>query len=177
MRSANSRGLPSFFVLRQENSDPIDTTALEIPNLDITKSMNVGKPPPKKEKRTRKGPQKITFPLLEVPIRLLRRKEFHPSEHIRYAMKMRDQPCFKHSFHIKKFASVDLSAYSKIESWKLDGNDSDCCSWDGVECDHDTGRVIGLNLSSSLSEVDFAQFLTTTKINHISNIQKYGQPS
>ncbi|KAI8558071.1 hypothetical protein RHMOL_Rhmol04G0060000 [Rhododendron molle] len=56
---------------------------------------------------------------------------------------------FKESFFINEFASVDLSAYSKIESWKLDGNTSDCCSWDGVECDHDSGRVIGLDLSSS----------------------------
>ncbi|XP_058211415.1 receptor-like protein 6 [Rhododendron vialii] len=56
---------------------------------------------------------------------------------------------FKHSFHIKKFASGDPAAYPKTESWKLDGNTSDCCSWDSVECDHDSGRVIGLDLSSS----------------------------
>ncbi|KAI8558072.1 hypothetical protein RHMOL_Rhmol04G0060100 [Rhododendron molle] len=53
---------------------------------------------------------------------------------------------FKHSFHIKKFASGDPCAYPKVESW---GNASDCCSWDGVECDHNTGHVIGLDLSSS----------------------------
>ncbi|XP_058211417.1 receptor-like protein 7 [Rhododendron vialii] len=56
---------------------------------------------------------------------------------------------FKHSFDIKKFASGNPSAYPKVESWKLDGNASDCCSWNGVECDHDTGRVNGLDLSSS----------------------------
>ncbi|XP_058211408.1 receptor-like protein 6 [Rhododendron vialii] len=56
------------------------------------------------------------------------------------------QCLFKHSFHVKKFASGDPSAYPKVESW---GNASDCCSWDGVECDHDTGRVIGLDLSSN----------------------------
>lgn len=56
---------------------------------------------------------------------------------------------FKHSFVIKKFASSNPSAYPKVESWKHDVNSSDCCSWDGVECDHDTGRVIGLDLSSS----------------------------
>ncbi|XP_058211407.1 receptor-like protein 7 [Rhododendron vialii] len=53
---------------------------------------------------------------------------------------------FKHSFHIKKFASGDPSAYPKVESW---GNASDCCSWDGLECDHNTSHVIGLDLSSS----------------------------
>ncbi|XP_058201526.1 receptor-like protein 6 [Rhododendron vialii] len=58
---------------------------------------------------------------------------------------------FKHSFVIKKFASGDPYAYPKVESWKLDGNASDCCSWDGVECDHDTGRVTGLDLNSRSS--------------------------
>ncbi|XP_058211422.1 receptor-like protein 6 [Rhododendron vialii] len=57
---------------------------------------------------------------------------------------------FKRSFDIKKFASANNpSAYPKIKSWKLDGNASNCCSWDGVECDHNTGHVIGLDLSSS----------------------------
>ncbi|KAI8566603.1 hypothetical protein RHMOL_Rhmol02G0053600 [Rhododendron molle] len=57
---------------------------------------------------------------------------------------------FKHNFFIDKYASVDPSAYPKLESWKLlDGKSNSCCSWDGVECDHDTGHVIGLDLSSS----------------------------
>ncbi|XP_058211277.1 receptor-like protein 7 [Rhododendron vialii] len=56
---------------------------------------------------------------------------------------------FKHGFVLDKFASADPSAYPKVESWKLDGSSNDCCSWDGVECDHHTGRVIGLDLSSS----------------------------
>ncbi|XP_058202579.1 receptor-like protein 7 [Rhododendron vialii] len=57
---------------------------------------------------------------------------------------------FKHNFVINKFASVGPSAYPKLESWKLlDGKNNGCCSWDGVECDHDTGHVIGLDLSSS----------------------------
>ncbi|CAL5393857.1 unnamed protein product [Camellia sinensis] len=57
---------------------------------------------------------------------------------------------FKHSFFINKSASGDPSAYSKVESWKkFEGKSSDCCSWDGVECDHDTGHVVGLDLSGS----------------------------
>ncbi|XP_058202576.1 receptor-like protein 7 [Rhododendron vialii] len=57
---------------------------------------------------------------------------------------------FKHNFVIDKFASVDPSAYPKLESWKLlDGKSNGCCSWDGVKCDQDTGHVIGLDLSSS----------------------------
>ncbi|XP_062081243.1 receptor-like protein 50 [Humulus lupulus] len=34
----------------------------------------------------------------------------------------------------------------KTVSWK---NGTDCCSWDGVSCDHISGHVIGLDLSSS----------------------------
>ncbi|XP_057463274.1 receptor-like protein 7 [Actinidia eriantha] len=56
---------------------------------------------------------------------------------------------FKHSFFINEYASRDRFAYPKVKSWKLQGNTSDCCSWDGVECDHNTGHVIGLDLSSS----------------------------
>ncbi|GMP53489.1 hypothetical protein CsSME_00018936 [Camellia sinensis var. sinensis] len=56
---------------------------------------------------------------------------------------------FKHSFFINKSASSDPLAYPKVESWRLEGKSNDCCSWDGVECDHHTGHVIGLDLSSS----------------------------
>ncbi|XP_058202185.1 receptor-like protein 7 [Rhododendron vialii] len=57
---------------------------------------------------------------------------------------------FKHNFVIDKLASVDPFAYPKLESWKLlDGKSNSCCSWDGVDCDQDTGHVIGLDLSSS----------------------------
>ncbi|KAM7481225.1 hypothetical protein LguiB_005808 [Lonicera macranthoides] len=55
---------------------------------------------------------------------------------------------FKQSLSIRRFASGDPFAYPKVASWKL-GRDSDCCTWDGVECDKDTGHVIGLVLNSS----------------------------
>ncbi|KAJ8753547.1 hypothetical protein K2173_022788 [Erythroxylum novogranatense] len=45
-------------------------------------------------------------------------------------------------------ASNDTFTYPKTESWKIDG--SDCCSWDGVECNKLTGRVIGLHLGNDL---------------------------
>ncbi|KAJ4829264.1 hypothetical protein Tsubulata_050383 [Turnera subulata] len=52
------------------------------------------------------------------------------------------------SFIIDRRASADdPAAYPKSEGWKLDG--SDCCLWDGIECDDITGNVIGLDLSSS----------------------------
>jgi Leucine-rich repeat (LRR) protein len=56
---------------------------------------------------------------------------------------------FKESFIIKESASYyDLNC-KKVASWTVEGDKSDCCSWDGVECDVHTGHVIGLNLSSS----------------------------
>ncbi|KAJ6315990.1 hypothetical protein OIU78_019295, partial [Salix suchowensis] len=56
---------------------------------------------------------------------------------------------FKQSLVIHESASSDPSAYPKVASWKVDGESRDCCSWDGVECDRDSGHVIGLDLSSS----------------------------
>jgi Leucine-rich repeat (LRR) protein len=57
---------------------------------------------------------------------------------------------FKESFIINKSASSFLPKYcKKVVSWTLEGDKNDCCSWDGVECDEDTGHVIGLDLSKS----------------------------
>ncbi|XP_030937013.1 receptor-like protein 7 [Quercus lobata] len=43
-------------------------------------------------------------------------------------------------------AQLCETSYPKTASWK---EDKHCCSWDGVECDKNTGRVIGLDLSYS----------------------------
>ncbi|XP_061998419.1 receptor-like protein 7 isoform X2 [Rosa rugosa] len=58
---------------------------------------------------------------------------------------------FKHSFTINASASGLEGAYPKVLSWKQaqGGNNTSCCTWDGVECDEKTGHVIGLDLSSS----------------------------
>ncbi|XP_060667868.1 receptor-like protein 7 [Ziziphus jujuba] len=55
----------------------------------------------------------------------------------------------KNSFVIDKHASVYERAYPKVLSWKYEGENTSCCSWDGIQCDEDTGHVIGLDLSSS----------------------------
>ncbi|KAG2722069.1 hypothetical protein I3760_02G112500 [Carya illinoinensis] len=55
---------------------------------------------------------------------------------------------FKESFIINQSASGYPSAYPKVSRWKLD-QISDCCNWDGVECNKDNGHVIGLDLNSS----------------------------
>ncbi|CAN6701775.1 unnamed protein product [Malus baccata var. baccata] len=58
---------------------------------------------------------------------------------------------FKESFTIDKSASESPFAYPKVASWAREGdqNQSNCCSWDGVECHTESGRVIGLDLKSS----------------------------
>ncbi|KAH7576627.1 hypothetical protein JRO89_XS01G0120300 [Xanthoceras sorbifolium] len=56
---------------------------------------------------------------------------------------------FKESLAINKSASGDPSAYPKTTHWNLEEDSSDCCSWEGVKCNEDTGYVIELDLSSS----------------------------
>ncbi|CAL5328232.1 unnamed protein product [Camellia sinensis] len=51
---------------------------------------------------------------------------------------------FKQQFSFNKSASDCDRSYPKMESWK---EGSDCCSWDGVECDNNTSQVIGLDLT------------------------------
>ncbi|KAK2648268.1 hypothetical protein Ddye_015757 [Dipteronia dyeriana] len=56
---------------------------------------------------------------------------------------------FKESLSINKSASSDdPSAYSKTARWNLE-EDGDCCLWDGVRCNEETGYVVELDLSSS----------------------------
>jgi Leucine-rich repeat (LRR) protein len=56
---------------------------------------------------------------------------------------------FKKSFIINESASSYRLNCQKVASWTVEGEKSDCCSWDGVECDEHSGHVIGLHLSSS----------------------------
>ncbi|RXH93395.1 hypothetical protein DVH24_013971 [Malus domestica] len=66
------------------------------------------------------------------------------------ALMRRSPPCCnsKDSFTIDKSASSD--GYPKVSSWKpAEGENSTCCSWEGVKCDEKTGHVIALDLGSS----------------------------
>ncbi|KAK6279708.1 hypothetical protein POUND7_019975, partial [Theobroma cacao] len=56
---------------------------------------------------------------------------------------------FKESFIVNSSASDSDDAYPKTNSWEVEGESADCCSWNGVECDNNTGHVIGLDLGSS----------------------------
>ncbi|KAL7193367.1 hypothetical protein ACSBR2_025056 [Camellia fascicularis] len=55
---------------------------------------------------------------------------------------------FKQQFSFNKYPYYGYCdhSYPKMESWK---EGSDCCLWDGVECDNKTSQVIGLDLSCS----------------------------
>ncbi|XP_030936567.1 receptor-like protein 6 [Quercus lobata] len=55
---------------------------------------------------------------------------------------------FKESFIVNSTCGGPYD-YPKVASWMLEGENNSCCLWDGVDCDDDTGHVIGLNLSSS----------------------------
>ncbi|XP_024189672.1 receptor-like protein 6 isoform X1 [Rosa chinensis] len=77
---------------------------------------------------------------------------------------------FKQSFVINKSASVDGS-YPKISSWKSTRDPkSNCCSWDGVECDEKTGHVIGLDLSSSCLYGSFSSNNTLFSLVHLQHL-------
>ncbi|KAK9993344.1 hypothetical protein SO802_023047 [Lithocarpus litseifolius] len=57
---------------------------------------------------------------------------------------------FKESFIANPSTCLVPYAYPyKVASWTLKGENSSCCSWDGVDCDEVSGHVIGLNLSNS----------------------------
>ncbi|XP_062153659.1 receptor-like protein 9DC3 [Alnus glutinosa] len=56
---------------------------------------------------------------------------------------------FKESLVINQSASPFLYCKKNVSSWTVEGDKSDCCSWAGVECDEDTGHVIGLDLSNN----------------------------
>ena len=77
---------------------------------------------------------------------------------------------FKESFVMNMSASSDPWAYSKVSSWTLqEGNNSNCCSWAGVECDEFTGHVIGLDLSSSWL---FGSIDSTSSLFHLVYLQR-----
>lgn len=58
---------------------------------------------------------------------------------------------FKRAFFSESLCeSYDYLVTAKLESWQAaKGEAGDCCAWDGVECDEETGRVIGLDLENS----------------------------
>ncbi|KAK9226204.1 hypothetical protein WN943_011251 [Citrus x changshan-huyou] len=57
---------------------------------------------------------------------------------------------FKQSLTVVQCSFDDYpSAYPKVASWSQEEKNSDCCLWDGIKCNEDTGHVIRLDLTSS----------------------------
>lgn len=79
---------------------------------------------------------------------------------------------FKESFVVdNSINGCDPFAPSKIDSWKLFHGEriSDCCSWDGVECDEETNHVISLDLSSSCL---FGSINSNSSLFHLLQLRK-----
>ncbi|XP_056173606.1 receptor-like protein 6 [Syzygium oleosum] len=74
---------------------------------------------------------------------------------------------FKRSFRTDKTDS--RCVYPKVHSWSMDGS-GDCCSWDGIECDEVTGRVIALNLSSSCLSGTMSPNTTLFRLVHVESL-------
>ncbi|KAJ9679020.1 hypothetical protein PVL29_021054 [Vitis rotundifolia] len=94
--------------------------------------------------------------------RILAKKPHH-SQVLSYPRILQQQ-----SFLIGQRASDDPSAYPKVAAWKSEGDDSDCCSWDVLECDKDTGRSSCLYGSINFSSAFFrllSSFLTLRSLN------------
>ncbi|XP_039174330.1 receptor like protein 22 [Eucalyptus grandis] len=74
---------------------------------------------------------------------------------------------FKRSFRTN--TTDTQCVYPKVHSWSLDGS-GDCCSWDGVECDEVTGRVIALDLSSSCLSGTMSPNTTLFRLVHVKSL-------
>ncbi|KAB2033059.1 hypothetical protein ES319_D05G422400v1 [Gossypium barbadense] len=80
---------------------------------------------------------------------------------------------FKDSFSITEDASSDCNEiaghkfYPKTNSWK---EGTDCCSWDGVTCDHLNAHVIALDLSCSWLYGNFPSNSTLFLLPHLQKL-------
>ncbi|KAJ6887656.1 receptor-like protein 9DC3 [Populus alba x Populus x berolinensis] len=73
---------------------------------------------------------------------------------------------FKESFSINSSASGRCQ-HPKTESWK---EGTDCCSWDGVTCELETGQVTGLDLSCSMLYGTLHPNSTLFSLHHLQNL-------
>ncbi|XP_017647777.2 receptor like protein 28-like [Gossypium arboreum] len=95
-----------------------------------------------------------------------------------YASSSRSHSCssliqFKNSFSITKYVSwhcddiAGLKSYPKTYSWE---EGTDCCSWDGVTCDHLNAHVIALDLSCSWLYGNFPSNTTLVLLPHLQKL-------
>lgn len=81
---------------------------------------------------------------------------------------------FIESLTINRYASRNPLSYPKVASWNQDEQNSDCCSWDGIKCDEDTGHVsaltsvaVGSMAPSTLAAVSFSLFILNGLLSQI----------
>ncbi|KAF8015465.1 hypothetical protein BT93_H1088 [Corymbia citriodora subsp. variegata] len=76
---------------------------------------------------------------------------------------------FKERYEIINASDVSGGplAYPKTLSWK---EDQDCCSWDGIECDKNTGHVIVLDLGSSFLNGSIDNNSTLFQLAHLEKL-------
>ncbi|TXG55563.1 hypothetical protein EZV62_020819 [Acer yangbiense] len=85
----------------------------------------------------------------------------HDKEH--YALLRFKESLFIHH----EYYYSDSACSTKTELWNLEGN-GDCCSWEGVKCNVDTGYVIKLDLSSSCL---YGSINSTSTLFHLVHLQ------
>ncbi|KAG4203802.1 hypothetical protein ERO13_A04G006780v2 [Gossypium hirsutum] len=74
---------------------------------------------------------------------------------------------FKNSFSITEYASLSCDkSHPMTNSWK---EGTDCCSWDGVTCDHLNAHVISLDLSCNWL---YGNFPSNTTLFHLPHLHK-----
>ncbi|KAG6658899.1 hypothetical protein CIPAW_04G193600 [Carya illinoinensis] len=84
---------------------------------------------------------------------------------------------FKDSFIIKNmnsFWEYTEENHPEVASWRIDGNNTNCCVWDGVECNQDTGHVIALNLQSSCLYGSITSNSSLFRLHHLQNLTLVG---
>ena len=74
---------------------------------------------------------------------------------------------FKESFIVNQSASFAPLVSPKISSWMAQS--SDCCTWDGIQCDEITGHVISLDLSNSSF---YGSINSSSSLFHLVHLQK-----
>ncbi|XP_039160946.1 receptor-like protein 7 [Eucalyptus grandis] len=77
---------------------------------------------------------------------------------------------FKERYEIANVSGGPL-AHPKTLSWK---NSQDCCSWDGIECDKNTGHVVVLDLGSSLLYGSIENNSTLFQLTHLEKLNLSG---
>ncbi|CAG7860745.1 unnamed protein product [Brassica rapa] len=64
--------------------------------------------------------------------------------------------------------TMDVPSYPKTESWE--NSSTDCCNWDGITCDTESGKVIGLDLSCSCLHGQLQPNSSLFRLKHLTSL-------